>query len=54
MSKKRSSGSKVKTEPPNKFAIGSGSRPSGGKHRIPESHPRDKLGLDGRKTKGAL
>lgn len=36
------------TSAPQHTAVGSGSRPSGGKINIPTSAPKDKHGLDGR------
>lgn len=39
---------------PQNTSVGSGSRPTGSKHKIPTSAPSDPYGLDGRKPPGAL
>ena len=49
MMKKSMSGKQQRgTSAPQHTAVGSGSRPNGGKINIPTSAPKDKHGLDGR------
>lgn len=42
------------TSAPQNTSVGSGSRPTASKFKIPTSAPTDASGLDGRKTPGAL